>query len=101
VHKLLWLENAPKFDPNDKMTEIDECNFVDQMISCSADSLPENLAKLQVHKHTHTCYNKFTQKTCRFDIPYYPMRKTMTLKPFANKRRERNELKYIKDNFSI
>ncbi|KAK3924850.1 Halomucin [Frankliniella fusca] len=91
VHLLLWIENAPLYDPSNKMSKKAVCNFVDQIISTYTNQVDNNLADLQFHRHTHTCYKKHNQKQCRFGIPFFPMRKTRILKPLSIKSSKRNK----------
>ncbi|KAK3928382.1 ATP-dependent DNA helicase [Frankliniella fusca] len=91
VHMLLWIENAPLYDPSNKMSKKAVCNFVDQIISTYTNQVDNNLADLQFHRHTHTCYKKHNQKQCRFGIPFFPMRKTRILKPLSIKSSKRNK----------
>jgi len=85
---LLWLDNAPVFDPA-KPETFGACvtlinKYIKRMVD---DSSPahEFLHK-NTRKHTHTCYrtDKDKQmKKCRFNIPYPPMNETCILTPLT------------------
>lgn len=91
---LLWLTGAPTYDPNDKESEVDVCNFVDSIISCSSKGLSDSLIAVQTHEHSHACFKKFNQNECRFDIPYFPMKKTSILKPLSTELSKRKKEKF-------
>ncbi|KAK3909205.1 UPF0294 protein VP2298 [Frankliniella fusca] len=46
-----------------------------------AKNLSDALLPLQTHRHTHTCKKKSGESKCRFDIPYFPMKRTQILTP--------------------
>uniref|UniRef100_A0A8D8ZHS9 ATP-dependent DNA helicase n=1 Tax=Cacopsylla melanoneura TaxID=428564 RepID=A0A8D8ZHS9_9HEMI len=80
-HSLLWLKDAPTYDPSDPSSEKKVIDFVDSYICCTRDSTdPYN--SLQFHKHTHTCYKKKNHENlCRFHFPLPVMPKTTILNP--------------------
>jgi len=88
VHMLLWLDNAPVFDPAKPETFGACVALIDKYIKCMVDdSSPahEYLHK-NTHKHTHTCFrtDKDKQmKKCRLNIPYPPMNETCILTPLT------------------
>ncbi|KAK3923676.1 Envelope glycoprotein M [Frankliniella fusca] len=85
VHMLLWLEGAPKFDINDSTSKDNVCTFIDKIISCSSETLSEDLVKLQTHRHSHTCKKKHgNADECRFGIPYFPIKSTTILAPLPD-----------------
>ncbi|KAK3924058.1 Halomucin [Frankliniella fusca] len=59
------------------------------------EELTEELRSLQVHHHTHTCYKKFSQKDCRFDIPFFPMMKTTILTPLKTSKKKQSHFKNV------
>jgi len=85
---LLWLDNAPVFDPAKPETFGACVTLINKYIKCMVDdSSPahEYLHK-NTHKHTYTCYrtNKDKQmKKCRFNITYPPMNETCILTPLT------------------
>ena len=99
VHALLWLKNAPKYDKNNPEA-IEKCiEFIDKLISVNAQitEFSEKLICLQRHKHSFTCKIRVNGEIiCRFNIPYFPMSKTMILEPLSNDekltRKERDEI---------
>lgn len=64
--------------------------------------------KLQIHKHSMTCYKKITSnnaKKCRFDAPLLPSQETFILTPtkdnengFVNYRNKYSEMKIKLEN---
>jgi hypothetical protein len=77
---LLWLADAPKYDPDDPTTEKTCVDFIDSIISCQfgVDGVIH-----QQHRHTKTCRRIFKGvEGCRFNIPYPPMNRTRILIPF-------------------
>ena len=82
---LVWLENAPTYDPDYPESKREVCDFIDEFVTCSSKDLSPELLSLQKHKHSHTCYKKLGQNHCRFNIPYFPMDKTTILEPLSRK----------------
>jgi hypothetical protein len=77
---LLWLDDAPKYDPEDPATEQTCADFIDSIISCQFGM--EGIIHQQ-HRHTKTCKRiSKGAEVCRFNIPYPPMSKTRILLPF-------------------
>lgn len=78
VHCILWLENAPSYrqDSTDSIVK-----FIDNFITTDKDK--SLYSKYQMHKHTHTCYSKRSNK-CRFGIPFPPMNETLILEPLPD-----------------
>jgi len=72
IHALLWILNPPSLDDPSTFSQISD--FIDQYIKASVPSqveepiLHSQVKKLQMHKHTHTCYTK-KKNLCRFDFP--------------------------------
>ena len=85
IHCLIWLEGSPIYsEENTESTE--SCvSFIDQFITCSVENM-NGLEKLQFHKHSPNYCQKgrIDSMTCRFGIPFYPMTKTMILKPLKD-----------------
>lgn len=54
--------------------------FIDRFLTCEYDEKNPYI-KLQLHKHSHSCYKGQKNKQCRFHIPYPVMSRTMILKP--------------------
>ncbi|KAK3932016.1 Vezatin [Frankliniella fusca] len=102
VHMLAWLKDAPTYDANDELSTIRVTEFIDSIISSSSNELHSDLKKLQTHQHSHTC-KRGNQNTCRFKIPYFPMKTTQILKPLSDdypedhKNELRKKLKKIED----
>lgn len=79
-HKMLWLKNAPLFDPGNIRESTKICiEFIDRFITCEYDS-GNPFMKYQMHRHTHTCKRK-KRKGCRFNIPLPMMKETGILCP--------------------
>lgn len=53
-------------------------SFVGEVISCSSNNIPQDLAELQRQRHTHSCHPK-PGKLSRFEIPFFSMDKTEVL----------------------
>ncbi|CAG5050327.1 unnamed protein product [Parnassius apollo] len=71
AHMMLWLDEAPTFVPCDTASARDISKFVDNIISCNSTGVPDELRRLQLHKHTHTC-RPTSDRLCRFGIPFFP-----------------------------
>lgn len=80
AHILLWLNNDPKESISEDMPRTIE--LMNTLASVSRGDLPAEMYSNQTHQHTFTC-TKRGESTCRFGIPYWPMRKTMVLLPLA------------------
>ncbi|CAF0843236.1 unnamed protein product [Adineta ricciae] len=105
VHALLWLKNAPKYDKNDPESVTRCVEFIDKLISVNAKptEFSEELICLQRHKHSFTCKIRVNGEIkCRFDIPYFPMSKTMILEPLGDdetlSRKKREEVTLYRQN---
>jgi hypothetical protein len=104
IHSLLWLNNSPKYDVNNPLSNGLCCNFIDELIHIDfVDQNDENtnLINLQNHRHTKTCRKqskKDLAKECRFGIPFPPMKKTVILEPLEknDKRLEEHKENYLK-----
>ncbi|KAF0747465.1 ATP-dependent DNA helicase, partial [Aphis craccivora] len=88
VHMLLWLDNAPVFDPEKPETFGACVALINKYIKCMVDdsSPAHQYLHENTHNHTHTCYrtDKDKQmKKCRFNIPYPPMNETCILTPLT------------------
>lgn len=83
VHLILWLEDAPVFDPEEpeKFDEIEA--FADQFITTNSDDTEmASLLSYQHHKCTATCKKTLRGKiSCRFGAPFFPLNKTRILLP--------------------
>ena len=77
-HSLLWLHNAPKYQEGEKNENL--ISFIDKFISADLD-LNSKLVEFQTHKHTFTCRKGKNKGRCRFDIPFFPLERTMILLP--------------------
>ena len=103
VHSLLWLENAPKYDP--KVLESKKIceEFIDRFISCSTvDESLEEYTKLQYHKHSKSCKRlKEDNIICRFGIPVYPMPRTMILEPLELDNLSEEEIDDLEENMNL
>lgn len=86
VHMVVWLENAPIYNPNDESTHQAVIDFIGNIISTtSINPIVEDVQTFQYHKCTFTCkkYAKGTAK-CRFNAPFAPMDKTRIIKPLPS-----------------
>ncbi|KAE8739093.1 hypothetical protein FOCC_FOCC015416 [Frankliniella occidentalis] len=72
------------------------CAFVDEIITCSSEHISEDLAKLQTHRHSHTCQKRTNTEECRFGIPYFPMKQTCILDPISENHTTSETRKYSK-----
>ena len=100
VHCMLWLKNPPSKESNESAL----INFIDSIMTCDVSVTPVTaaMAKLQRHRHTHTCQKQATNKkqqnsskkqptkptvvdqernSCRFRFPLFPMASTCILHP--------------------
>lgn len=95
---ILWLKNAPKFDP-ERLESIDPVTeFIDSIITTTSDD-PEiqSFIKYQEHRCCHTCHKTVRGKdSCRFGAPFPPMDKTRILQPFEGKI-DKDETKEIRE----
>lgn len=83
VHMLVWIENAPSFNP-DRPENLDEvAAFIDSIVSIdSSNPDVQEFIQYQHHRCTRTCHKTLRGKTqCRFGAPFPPMRKTTILTP--------------------
>ncbi|CAG5050266.1 unnamed protein product [Parnassius apollo] len=71
AHMMLWLDEAPTFVPGDTASARDISKFVDNIISCNSTEVPDELRRLQLHKHTHTC-RPTSDRLCRFWNTIFP-----------------------------
>ncbi|KAF0717841.1 Helitron like N domain-containing protein, partial [Aphis craccivora] len=88
VHMLLWLDNAPVFNPAKPETFGACVTLINKYITCMVDegSPAHKYLHKNTHSHTHTCYrtDKDKQmKKCRFNISYPPMNETCILTPLT------------------
>lgn len=89
AHILLWLDMDPKEAVSESMPAT--VQLIDSLCSVKAVDLPDHYAN-QVHKHTFTCFKR-GEKSCRFNIPYWPMDETRILLPLPADDGRRNQLK--------
>lgn len=75
---MLWLHGAPTLVPGDAISAQEITRFVDNIISCDGSAIPDELRRVQLHKHTHTC-RPTSDRLCRFGIPFYPMNESKVL----------------------
>lgn len=78
AHMMLWLHGAPTLVPGDAISAQEITRFVDNIISCDGSAIPDELRRVQLHKHTHTC-RPTSDRLCRFGIPFYPMNESKVL----------------------
>lgn len=84
IHMVIWLKNAPKYDPTVPASNNAVCEFIDQIITTQKIHGDVNNDK-QIHKCTFTCYRKKNgKKICRFGAPFLPMDQTRILEPIPN-----------------
>lgn len=87
---LVWLSDAPTYDPDSPSSISKVCEFIDSIIPCDSsviDSDPEMQVILnrQRHHHTRTCKKKNNPRVkCRFGIPFFPMNTTCILHPLPS-----------------
>lgn len=86
VHMIIWLEEAPLYDPEDESSEDIVTAFIDSIATTSTEEDDiqgiEDFVKYQHHKCTHTCRKTVRGNTkCRFGAPFPPMERTRILKP--------------------
>ncbi|KAK3928947.1 tRNA (guanine-N(7)-)-methyltransferase [Frankliniella fusca] len=76
-HCIVWLKNAPEFDPQDPESyeKCEEC--IDSFVTCKKDETLGELMNLQFH---------------RFNYPLPPMRKNKILLPLSNDMDEQEKL---------
>lgn len=97
-HILLWMENAPRIDPDDPSTFDTVIEFADKFITCKYDE-SNPFCKYLRHKHTATCSKGKTNKNiCRFNFPKFVMPATMILEPLP---KEENTVEVKKNLTSI
>lgn len=100
AHGMLWLKDAPKFNPDDTSTFEENESFIDKYISVFKDtSIP--LLSFQQHRHTFCCNKgKKNKKRCRFNFPKPPMEKTKILIPLPDDI-SNVEKEFAKTNFKL
>lgn len=86
VHMMVWLTNAPQYDPSDDSCEERIADFIDSIVTTSVDEADlegiEEYIKYQYHKCTSSCKRIIHgKKKCRFNAPFAPMDKTRILHP--------------------
>lgn len=86
VHLVLWIENAPTYNPADETTHQPVIDFIDSIISTSSeDPSVADFIQYQYHKCKKTCYKFYgNKKKCRFNAPFSPMDRTCILTPLHN-----------------
>jgi PIF1-like helicase/Helicase len=77
---IVWVGNAPMFDPSSESSTRRCHEFIDSLITCKKDQSIDELISYQHHKHSFTC-RKSSKMNCRFGIPFFPMRETVILQP--------------------
>lgn len=76
LHMLLWCNGIPDFNSEEGI------GVINNVISCSLRGDNHELVKrLQVHRHSDTCYKDRSTKTCRFGFPRPVSDKTECLGP--------------------
>ena len=115
VHGFMWISDAPKYISGDINSTNTVCDFIDKYITSENDV---ELAKYQIHHHTHSCRRRLLKKfkdvgaarkkskyilaageSCRFQIPYPPMRTTRVLEPLP--RGSKEDTKRHRENYEI
>ena len=81
AHILLWLNNDPKEAITESMPATEQ--LIASLCSVRAMDLPDTYS-YQVHKHTFTCFKR-NEKSCRFNIPFWPMDQTKVLLPITSR----------------
>ncbi|KAG7299154.1 hypothetical protein JYU34_017689 [Plutella xylostella] len=76
LHMLLWCNTVPDFDSPEGL------RIIDQVVSCSLNGDNTELVKrLQIHKHSTTCYKDRNTGVCRFGFPRPTSDTTTCLEP--------------------
>jgi len=79
LHMLCWNEGIPSFETPNGIA------LIDNIVSCTSrtgdDKLDELVARVQVHKHTPTCYKDRQHGQCRFGFPKRISDRTILLGP--------------------
>ena len=76
LHMLLWYNTVPDFDSPEGL------RVIDQVVSCSLNGDNAELVKrLQIHKHSTTCYKDRNTGSCRFGFPRPTSNTTNCLEP--------------------
>ncbi|XP_065093456.1 uncharacterized protein LOC135714112 [Ochlerotatus camptorhynchus] len=88
AHILLWLNKDPREAISENMPKT--VQLIKDLCSVSVRDLP-NTYGYQVHKHTFTCFKR-NENHCRFNIPYWPMDRTLVLLPIASDDSRRDRL---------
>ena len=101
AHIILWLNNSPIYKENDDESRKQCEEFIDQLITCEKiDESDFSKIAYQVHHHSKSCKRKKNgQSYCRFNIPWFPMDKTIIVEPLKNNEHDDFELEKIKLNF--
>lgn len=91
AHILLWLACDPAEDLSEDMPRT--VQLINDLCSVHKQDLanPE-MIRNQTHSHTFTC-TKRGEQTCRFNIPYWPMYRTLMLLPLAKEDERRKSLR--------
>lgn len=102
AHILLWLSPDPKEPIDENMPAT--IHLIDDLISVNSDRIENE--KLQIHKHTFTCYKRAKDeenRRCRFGAPFWPMERTTVLIPITKDdgRRELLRRKYADMHCSL
>ncbi|KAK3908800.1 Amino-acid acetyltransferase, mitochondrial [Frankliniella fusca] len=93
-HCIVWLKDAPEFDPQDPESYKKCEKFIDSFVTCKKDETLGELMNLQFHRCTRTCEKNAKGNTsCRFNYPLPPMREIKILLPLSNDMSEQEKLK--------
>lgn len=99
-HGMIWLKDAPKFDPDDPSTFEPNEIFIDKYVSVLRDT-SNPLLSFQQHKDSFTCHKgKKNKNKCRFNFPRPPMNKTRILLPLPENI-QNNDKEQAKSNFKL
>lgn len=94
IHCIFWIKDAPKYGETDVDTVT---KYIDKYITCEKGNEEDDLSHLvkrQIHRHSHTC--KIGNKSCRFNYPLPPMRRTEILEPLEYEAVDPKEMKALK-----
>ncbi|XP_076393046.1 uncharacterized protein LOC143266003 [Megachile rotundata] len=79
LHMLIWCENVPDFLTNEGR------NVIEKVVSCSLEAENQDMSdivqRVQIHKHSDTCYKDRNNRCCRFGFPRPISETTMCLGP--------------------
>ena len=85
---ILWLENDPREPVSENIPQT--ITLLTDLCSVSDDYIQDKITN-QIHRHTFTC-TKRGETSCRFNIPFWPMKETRILITMARTEQRRAPL---------